>query len=75
MRAVVVEDGAGTVDDALVALDFCDDCALDVERREGDLKVFYKATRNTLQPASTCHLSNRVIPKNRMANTEVYPFR
>ena len=35
--AVVVEDGAGAVDDFLVALDLCHDFLLHLQRRQGDL--------------------------------------
>ena len=38
MGAVVVEDGAGTVDDFLVALDLRHDLLLHLQRRQGDLE-------------------------------------
>ena len=37
--AVVVEDGAGAVDDFLVALDLRHDLLLHVQRRQGDLEI------------------------------------
>ena len=38
MEPVVVENGAGTINDFLVAANFCHNLLLHVERREGDLK-------------------------------------
>ncbi len=38
MGAVVVEDGAGAVDDFLVALDLRHDLLLHLQRRQGDLE-------------------------------------
>ena len=39
VRAVVVEDGAGAVDDFLVALDLRHDLLLHLQRRQGDLVI------------------------------------
>ena len=66
--AVVVEDGAGAVDDFLVALDLRHDLLLHLQRRQGDLEVRHDTSLLALaaNPPVAGHLSDR----QRLVNSE-----
>ena len=75
MGAVVVEDGAGAVDNFLVALDLRHDLLLHRKRRQGDLEVFDVIAGHALQPTRAGHLGDGCFTKERVHDTEINPLR